>query len=307
MGAVTALYVESMWGLGDNIYIRPFVRAASECYDVYLATPWPEVFEDLSIRFIYRAGTLRTQMKNTVAQPDLRWSRMPHECRVIRRLAYTSRDLELGSVTEVLERKFRAYMADDAEIAFDLPGFLRPGPQSKKPLALIRPVTVRSEWFNPARNPLPEYLEALSRRLWHTHTIVSVADLVDGKEWLVPPAPRAHHTFHKGEFNVRQLLALVEAADIVIGGVGWIVPAAIALKTKAFILLGGQGGHNAPEKITDPRMDLSRIGFAMPERYCRCTSKSHDCNRSIPNLDQQFSEWAARVGLHCSAAWPTAA
>jgi hypothetical protein len=302
-----ALYVDACWGLGDNIYCRPFVRALSDRYDVYLGTPWPELFEDLPVRFVYRRGMLRTQMKNVAAQPSSRWSPLPSGCRMAPRLAYSAHDLARGSVIQSLDRKLRGLIGKDAELRFDLPTFHRPGPVTRKPLALFRPVTVRREWHNTARNPLPEYLEALSRRLWHTHTIVSIADLADGEEWLLEPAPCAHFTFHKGELKVRQLLALVQAADIVVGGVGWIVPASIALKTRAFIVLGGHGGHNAPEKITDPRMDLSRIGFAMPERFCRCTSKLHDCNKSIPDLDRQFSDWTRRVGLNCSAAWPAAA
>ena len=106
----------------------------------------------------------------------------------------------------------------------------------------------------------------MAAELMATHTVVAVADLEPGQEWVVGELPPAHHHFLFGELAVRELLALVRDADIVVGGVGWIVPAGFALKTKTFVVLGGHGGHNAPEKITDPRLDLSRIGFAIPER-----------------------------------------
>jgi hypothetical protein len=302
------LYIDCCWGLGDNIYCRPFIRAAAERFSVWLGTPWPELFEDLPIRFVYRQGKLRTQSKNIASQPIGRWSLPPIGSRVLPRVAYRASDFAIGSIVDALTSRFHAFRIEPDPFVFDAPDF---GPvpikSRARPLAVVRPATVRGEWRNPARNPLPEYLEALSRRLWQTHTVVSIADLADGHEWLLQPAPRAHVTLHKGELKVRELLALVQHADVVIGGVGWIVPASIALKTKAFIVLGGHGGHNAPEKITDPRMDLSRIGFATPERFCRCTNMQHDCNKTILDLDRQFLAWTKQVGLHCSAAWPTAA
>src|SRR5262245_9263081 len=51
------LLVRGMWGLGDNCYARPFVRAAAEKYDVWLETPWPELYEDIELRFV--RGTRR--------------------------------------------------------------------------------------------------------------------------------------------------------------------------------------------------------------------------------------------------------
>jgi hypothetical protein len=95
-----------------------------------------------------------------------------------------------------------------------------------------------------------------------------------------------------GELAVRELLALVRDADIVIGGVGWIVPAGLALKVKTFVVLGGHGGHNAPEKITDRRLDLSRIGFAVPEAFCRCTNMLHTCDKRIADPVGQYHRWS---------------
>ena len=46
----------------------------------------------------------------------------------------------------------------------------------------------------------------------------------------------------RGESTVNQLMAMVRDAAVVVGGVGWIVPAAIAMKTAAFIVLAGTAG-----------------------------------------------------------------
>ena len=174
---------------------------------------------------------------------------------------------------------------------FTLPD-MGPSPvKSDRPIAVIRPVTLRTEWCNPARNPKPEYIYALAEELMATHTVVAVASLAEGQEWAVGNLPPAHHHFLHGELPIRELLALVRDADIAVGGVGWIVPASLALKSRLFVVLGGHGGHNAPEKITDPRLDLSRIGFAMPEDYCRCTHMPHKCEKTIVDPVGQFTHW----------------
>ena len=66
-------------------------------------------------------------------------------------------------------------------------------------------------------------------------------------------------------------------------------------KVKTFVILGGHGGHNAPAKITDYRLDVSRLGFAIPDRFCQCISMRHDCDKKISNLMDQFLSWRNRL------------
>jgi hypothetical protein len=284
--------IRGMWGMGDNIYSRPFVRATAARYEVWLDTPWPELYEDLDIRFVRGTRKLRTQTKNIALQPADRWSRPP-PMREIKGVSYGA-DLNTRPLIQCLEQRWAALKVAFDPALFDLPD-MGPSPiWSDRPIAVIRPVTRRTEWDNTARAPKPEYINALAAELMATHTVVAVADIEAGHEWLVGTLPPAHQHFIFGELPVRELLALVRDADVVVGGVGWIVPAGLALKARTFVVLGGHGGHNAPEKITDPRLDLSRIGFAMPDRYCRCTRMLHDCNKTITDPLGQFSQfWAA--------------
>jgi len=281
--------VRGMWGLGDCIYSRPFVRAAAAKYEVWLETPWPELYDDLDIKFVRGTRRLRTQLRNMARQPADRWSR-PSWMQEIK-VSYGG-DLRTASIVHALERKWSALRVAFDPALFDLPD-MGPPPAIPRPIAVVRPVTVRTEWRNLARNPRPEYVAALAAELMATHTVVAVADLEAGQEWAVGDLPPAHRYLVRGELNVRELLALVRAADVVIGGVGWIVPAGMALGTRTFVVLGGHGGHNAPEKITDPRLDLSQIGFAMPEAFCRCTSMLHDCDKTIADPIGPFRRWSS--------------
>jgi hypothetical protein len=277
-----------MWGMGDNCYQRPFVRAAAQQYEVHLETPWPELYADLDIKFVRGTRKLRTQQKNMARQSDDRWSRPPP----VRELKINYFELARSSIIAAMERRWSVLKVKFDPALFDLPD-MGPSPvQSDRPVAVIRPVTVRTEWRNEARNPRPEYIAALARELMATHTVVAVADLAPGHEWIIGEMPPAHHHFVFGELAVRELLALVRDADLVVGGAGWIVPAGLALKVKTFVVLGGHGGHNAPVRITDPRIDLSRLGFAKPERFCQCTNMLHNCDKTIADPIGQFHRWS---------------
>jgi hypothetical protein len=286
------LLVNGCWGLGDCIYTRPFVRAATANFEVWLETPWPELYEDLDIKFVCGSRQLRTQLKNMARQLPERWSPAINGDRQIR-IGYF--DLVVRSIILSMQRQWVHFGVVFDPALFDLPD-MGPSPVvSDKPIAVIRPVTVRREWRNEARNPRPEYIAAIAAALMNTHHVVAVADIDPPQEWAVGELPPAHEYLIRGELSIRPLLALVRHADIVVGGVGWIVPAGLALKVKTFVVLGGHGGHNEPSKLTDRRLDLSHIGFAYPDHFCKCTNMLHNCNKAMADPLGQFSHW--RNGL----------
>lgn len=71
----------------------------------------------------------------------------------------------------------------------------------------------------------------------------------------------------------------------------------IAYKTPVFVVAGGRGAHNAPEIVTAPEMDLRRVGWAIPENYCRCHEWNHQCDKRIVNFDSKFEAWLNEVVL----------
>lgn len=289
-------HVRGMFGLGDNIMQRPFVRAvAEEKGRLYLQTPWPELYADIPQVISCRSYTrLRTQQKNESRVKPRLWGRSPTAA-LSHRIAYGHDDLLAGNIYEAMERALGVSLA---QISLDLP----PLPSHSidtggKPLAVVRPVTARQEWLNTARNPLPEYVAYVANRLALSHYVVVIADLQDGHEWLEGELPVADLVLVRGELTTMQALSLVASADVVVGGVGWILPAAIASQRPAFIILGGHGAHNRPEVITDPRLDLSRLGFAKPDNYCLCAEKQHNCEKVISDLPALFEAWAIQQGI----------
>ncbi len=278
------MIIESMQGLGDNIYQRAFLRDVPET--IWINTPWPEVYQDLPhIRFTPRTTTLRTQRKN-LERIARRWSHSPpHQVR--RHFRYSREGVFDGM----------ARASGLQPTSMDLPTYGE-NPHRGERYALIRPCTVRAEWRNESRNPKPEYLTEAVRQLREAGIkTISVADIEDGHEWTVGELPPTDVQYHRGELNVCQLLSLTQEAWLVVGPIGWIVPACMAYKTPAVIICGGQGGFNHPSLITTESINSDCIHFAAPEPMCMCTEKAHACQKEIPGFDSRFKSYLdTRVG-----------
>lgn len=270
-------------GLGDSIYLRPFVRALASRRELYLATPWPELFEDLPVKFVRPKTPLRTQRKNELRQPDDRWVELPPGTKKIRPYILADGRSVPKGIADRIPLRGRPFI-------FDLPDF-GPSPiTSEKPIAVIRPVTVRGEWRNEARNPGPEHVyEAGWGMTLDGFHIVSVADLRKGEEWMLSPVPPAHQAFHQGELGIKDLVSLIRHAAIVVGGVGFILPMAIATRTPAIIIAGGNGAHNNPKRLIGMGMDDSKVRWIFPDNFCMCDRNDHGCDKRISDFDEKFS------------------
>jgi hypothetical protein len=291
-----SLFVVGPWGLGDSIYVRPFIAATAKRRDVFLETPWPELYVDLPVRFVRGRRQLRTQMRNLARTRIQQWFAPPDDARTLR-LGYGVLELARGNVATAMETKLPP---SKMEPVWDLPDMGKcPFDTGGAPLAIIRPVMRRIEWDNEARNPYPAYIDMLAGDLKERgFATVVIADLKHGYEWIEGGKLPPHNVaLTNGELSVRQLLAAVRDAAVVVGPVGWIVPAAVALNTRTFIVLGGNGAMNAPKKLLDPRMNARRIGFAIPERFCLCTDMRHRCDKQIPDLGEQWQRWMRSVRL----------
>ena len=275
-------YYAGMHGLGDNIYQRAFVKSLAKSGDVWLETPWPEIYGDLqNVHLVKPHSRLRTQAKNIKKSDDSVWSKAP-----------SGHSIKVGYSDNGIMRGLRERFGVDSS-SFDLPKFESP---IKGDYAVIRPATVRSEWAASSRNPKPEYLaECATQVLRSGLPVISVADLHQGAEWAVEPLPDATKRFHEGELDVTQLLGLIANAKLVIGGIGWMLPAAIAYKVPGWFVFGGFGRYNNPEVLMDPsRMDISKIGYALPDHFCKCGDGNHNCDKRISNHAEKFAKWLGR-------------
>lgn len=273
-----------MQGLGDNFYQRAVVRELiRQRGPISLVTPWPQLYADLDVQCVRPVSKLRTQRKN-FQRDDLNFTPAPN-C-YAQPIGYSPYG---GSMLQS--------MLTSAGINADRVDFTGPAvrPLKKRPYMVVRPGTVRHEWLAAARNPRPEYLCAAVEALRSEYDIVSVADLQQGEEYAIEPLPYGDETFHRGELQLESLLALVDGAAGVIGGVGWLFPAAVAYQTPMLLVYGGWGTPNGAHRIMDARMDTSRIVQAVPDSFCMCDDRFHDCDKRISTLDQHIEEFREMV------------
>lgn len=269
------MIIHGMRGLGDSLYARAFIKQLPG--ELYVDTPWPELLADLpNVHFVRPQTNLRTQAKN-IARQGRAWETPPPR--------HPARQIRYG--TEGIIQGMTASFGV-APGAFDLPPL--PASPETGHYVVVRPATVRSEWRADTRNPDPEYIaQAAAEAQRRGYRVISVADLLNGVEWPLDPLPPADVHYHEGELPVEQLLALVQGAAAVIGGIGWLVPAALAAKVPAWIICGGQGGYNAPELICPAE---STITFAVPDNFCRCRLKQHNCDKRISDYGSKLAHWA---------------
>jgi len=296
------LVINCMHGIGDNIYARPFVKLvvneqsqADHRSSVYLKTPLPFLFEDLPVQFIKPDTKLRTQGKALMNTNHLQFSPPPFQVDREISFYYDHAALQLHGITTHMEKAF-GYEPGSTLPQFDLPWNLQrhqiqfPPDMLKKPIAVVRPVTHRREWLCLSRSPNPNYVSWCAKILREMgYYVISIADCAEGEEWIEYGGdPPADMKFHQGELSIPATLSLIKQASLVVGGSGFIIPATIAAKTPLFIIFGGRGGYDNPHKVFDLRMDLTRVGWAIPDNFCRCTAMDHDCDKTISDLDSIF-------------------
>lgn len=290
------LFLSLMQGLGDAVYQRPVVRAQAELRPVYIDSCWPEVYRDLrGVHLVKPRPRYRTQAKNVARLDGFPWADAPRDCE---RRNFTYVLIRPGSISAELERHVEL---GGRPFVFDLPDY--GPPLIAPPYAVIRPVSVRREWTNVARNPDPAYIaEAADLLRAAGLTVVAVADLAGSVETVVGEMPEADIYWTAGELEQPALFALIRHASVVVGGSGWIVPTAVAYRTPAIVIGGGQGWHNAPERLIDPRMDGSRVRFLLPEPYCLCKAPRHACPKAIPDFARRFRAALADLARPAEAA-----
>lgn len=291
-----SILVDGVSGLGDNVYQRPFVQcAAAEHETVFLKTPWPELYSDLrNVKFVEYREQYRTQKKNLEASSC---EFVPAPAIKPVKLGYGPVELRHSSIMEVFGRQLPP---NGSPFVFDLPPVVSKFTQTLPGrFVLVRPVTVRNEWRNSARNPLPEYITAaVTAARAAGFIIISVADVDDENETFCGTPPVADFTWNRGECSIVDLIALVSASAGIISGVGWAVPFALAAKKPLLCILGGNGGHNAPHIVAPPNIvDSSRVVWAVPDRFCMCDKPLHDkCDKRISELPVAIDQFISRLG-----------
>ncbi len=284
--------LECMHGLGDNAYQRVVARSClAQGWEVWVRTSWPQLWWDLQashgLKILKAETTLRTQAENIA-----RW--------------YGGYDAHPLSP---FERKCPAYGTEDFKkgipitaALLDSAGFTR-GPvdfeykaypewvewamsvkPKDKPLAIVHPATVRTEWPNAARGNDPRYMQQLIDQhqefeWWELGWLAEPHEVRYG----APLTGVARSMMH-GQLTTEQLIGLMAVADVIVTSVGFMLPLGIALRTPTLCLYGG----DVPDRLlVEPWMVTNMYRAVEPRPMCECgTFKRHEgdkppCNKVL--------------------------
>jgi hypothetical protein len=166
-----------------------------------------------------------------------------------------------------------------------------------KPIAIIRPPTVRREWMNISRNPKSQYINDVAGWLLDAgYCVISICDLTEEDEWLAGEPPPASIHLHKGELTVTELLGLVQNSSALVGGVGFLLSAALATGKPMLLVAGGYGGQNDVHQVADPSYcDNSKVTWIYPDNFCQCIEMIHPCDKTISNFDEKVQAWIKNI------------
>ncbi|MCR5875166.1 hypothetical protein LRS10_13795 [Phenylobacterium sp. J426] len=285
-----AIRVEGMGGLGDCLHQRAVVRQLlAQGRDVWLETPWPSVYHDLSgerLHLVDAGSPLRTQAKNAEREAASFSHRPPPDEADYLRVHYPAPACQAwGSVLKAMLATCRL---DPDECDFRLPVpdrwldmvevWLNRWGNPVKPLMIYRPLVARAEWGGAAaRNPDPDTYRALYRAVRGQYFVVSVADLEPGREWLVSEEVDVDVVLHGGELVFEELAALFSIADLVFTAPGFAVVLSQAVGAKHVAVFGG---YERARSYSAGRRFARQLAIE-PIEPCDCFRHDHQCRKEI--------------------------
>lgn len=245
------LLLHGMHGLGDNLHQRAIVRELLPNYEVWLTTPWPQLYWDLpELHLRARESAMCWMAKNEIRLREMYDTGPPPAHAGELRCAYPPAQVQAaGSVLGAMARgcgvgvgDFRLPVAPQWNAKADaLLWALAP----RKPLMIYRPpvaiapVNCRPALAKVARNPDLAAYHALVSAIRERFYVISVADLMLGQEWLVGPQLEVDAAFHHGELDVETLAALTARAALVFCSPGFMTVLAQAVGTPMVCVFGG--------------------------------------------------------------------
>lgn len=240
------LYVRGMHGMGDNIHQRALMRAWLEKYDrIYLETSWPVIYHDMPrVLPIFKRTSLRTQTKNAGRERKNYYQGRvsPGSCDQIL-IKYTPDSVrQYGSVLRSMLATVNLPQ-NKTDFSLPVPSSWIESAQSlfktDKPVIVYRPLVERKEWGGCAsRNPDRDAYYSLFESLRKNCFVVSVADLVQGQEWITSKPIHADIEFHNGQLTFEQLAGLYSLSDLVYCSPGFSVPLSRAVGADVICVFG---------------------------------------------------------------------
>jgi len=279
--------IDGYFGFGDNIWHIPFVHHLSQKGEVFITTPFPELFQFPNVYCFKPTTNLKLQLENMTNNGLYSKSsgHKPNGQRI--RFNYGEgfkKGLNvLQSFESVipLEGNFHFEFIPERCMAVDK--ISQRVKESGKKLCVVRLPSIRKEWSNPNRNGKMEYFQLCINALKDRYYFVSIGD-IGNQEDFDGPEPQGidekrdrHNVNHLGIWEV---MDLIDRSDLVLSIQCNTIPICQILRKKAFLIYGGYVPH---WPFVDPR--LFPLCSVEPEPFCFCVqhgTDGHKCNKEVP-------------------------
>jgi hypothetical protein len=306
------IFIQGMGGIGDCVHQRAIVRQWMKTHDVILATPWPAMYHDLmaqGLKVVRRPIALRTQTKNASRDSEAaKYSAFHSFARPGLQMAYLGGEVlqtQSKTVLEVMCNRTNTNYAD-ADYRLPVPNAwvtafnekFGPIPEYK-PWMVYRPLCVRPEWRGGAlRNADATSYNELFNSIRDKFFVISVADLIEGQEWLVPGSDiKADLTFHHGELVFEDLAALFHGADLIFTSSGFPAVLGPAVETPTISIIGGYEDvhcHDAGAKFAPYLAIGPKVGCHCWTQHCQKV-----CDKTL-DMDAARASVLKFVSENCS-------
>ena len=304
-----AILVSGMHGLGDSLHQRAVLRQLMQSNEVWLESSWVAPYHDLiseGLHVVRKNTTLRTQAGNAHRERDrFEDRRMPITYRTIDIWYKPAEVRAAGSVlgamcrntgTDIETADFRLTVPKEwQDRAREFIGY------PAKPVMVYRPLVERMEWSGcSTRNPDHNAYQALFESIRDRFHVVSVADLVPGKEWTIGPLSDADQYFHGGQLEFESLAGLFSLASLVFCSPGFAVILAQAVGTPVATIFGG---YERAYSFSAGARYSPYLGIE-PNNPCDCFKHGCRCSKSIdvPAARERLEAFASAAAQGCAIA-----
>ncbi len=258
------MYIETMLGLGDCIYLRPILKWLP--VRPKLITPWPQIFPEYQCcRPIW--NHLRTQRDNIANyQGDLLEATPYPEYK----LTY---DLDRGTIQENYCNQLLGFQPKYLETSL-----IVQGDPFVKPLCLIRPNTIRKEWPCYARNPKTEYLQRFIDKHRKQYYFITLVNVKPDEEWIDGELDVDEKLINQ---PIEKVLTLFQSAALIVTSPSFWVALGLEMHKRMLVIYGA---HEEHFRINDKRIDHSQVTIIEPKPFDRCPVAKRNAFKDIDEV-----------------------
>lgn len=285
------MIIKTNQGIGDCLYLRPVLKWLPH-NDLYLMTPWPQLFHDIpKIKFIRYDTQLRTQREN-VQRDDLKWCSQEEDIDIF--LEWY--DLRHYTIVGYYCQQILGYQPKWFDNSLPVPdAWFEQARQliddknvDNKKICLIRPNTLRNEWLCPARNPKTEYLQRFIDQNRDEFFFIGLANLADGKEFYDGVLKNVDWEITTG-VSLETVIGMFCLSSVIITSPSFWSALGLALNSNMLVIHGAHEPHFA---INDRRCRATKCTFVEPCPFDICDKEKPDAYKDIDLqiLDAAFRE-----------------